>query len=194
MNVSLNTHKFFDIVSFRRIQRWISEGRGIDRHPPSLFGRWRGTEQVSHFRLGSVRRATRTLLKKNCFLSSIALPFKKDNLQSLYTEQSAFVLVKYYVASVKCIVLKSQTKAELQVFNREFFVWLQQSVRCESLWSKVAIFIRLLIFKRHYLRLLKGTHHRILSVWKSFDRCDYFLSSCSSFNQILIEYFTNRAK
>ncbi|XP_076231235.1 uncharacterized protein LOC143177257, partial [Calliopsis andreniformis] len=61
--------------------------------------------------------------------NSIALPFKKDSLQSLYTEQSAFALVKYYVASVKCITLKSKVKTELQVFNREFFTWLQQSVQ-----------------------------------------------------------------
>ncbi|XP_076624632.1 uncharacterized protein LOC143343539, partial [Colletes latitarsis] len=61
--------------------------------------------------------------------NSIALPFKRGSLQSLYVEQSAFVLVKYYVASVKCIVSKSKTKTVLKTFNQELFNWLQQSVR-----------------------------------------------------------------
>ncbi|XP_076163901.1 uncharacterized protein LOC143144905 [Ptiloglossa arizonensis] len=61
--------------------------------------------------------------------NSIALPFKKDSLQSLYVEHSAFVLVKYYVGSVKCIISKSKTKTELESFNQEFSNWLQQSVR-----------------------------------------------------------------
>nr|XP_033332861.1 uncharacterized protein LOC117224202 [Megalopta genalis] len=66
--------------------------------------------------------------------NSIALPFKKNSLQSLYTEESAFVLVKYYVASVKCIESKSISKTkQLKSFNQEFSDWLQQSVRCESL-------------------------------------------------------------
>ncbi|XP_050595962.1 uncharacterized protein LOC126924948 [Bombus affinis] len=61
--------------------------------------------------------------------NSIALPFKKNTLQSLYSERSTFALVKYYIASVKCIVSKSKEKAELEAFNREFYDWLQQSVQ-----------------------------------------------------------------
>ncbi|XP_076644967.1 uncharacterized protein LOC143354600 [Halictus rubicundus] len=61
--------------------------------------------------------------------NSIALPFKKNSLQSLSAEQSAFVLVKYYVASVKCIESKPTTKTKLKTFNQEFFDWLQQSVQ-----------------------------------------------------------------
>ncbi|XP_024940275.1 uncharacterized protein LOC107267287 isoform X2 [Cephus cinctus] len=60
--------------------------------------------------------------------NSIAMPFKTDNLQSLYCEKSAFALVKYYVASVKCIVSKSKTNYELGRFNEDFFEWLQTSV------------------------------------------------------------------
>ncbi|XP_023289768.1 uncharacterized protein LOC105703583 [Orussus abietinus] len=60
--------------------------------------------------------------------NSIALPFKTDNLQSLYCEKSAFALVKYYVASVKCILSRSKTRTEIMKFNRELFEWLQQSV------------------------------------------------------------------
>ncbi|XP_036145724.1 uncharacterized protein LOC118646599 [Monomorium pharaonis] len=63
------------------------------------------------------------------FLSSIALPFKTDSLQSLYSEKSAFALVKYYIASVKCITSRSNTKTRLRTFNRNFYTWLQQSVR-----------------------------------------------------------------
>ncbi|KAK2578761.1 hypothetical protein KPH14_008867 [Odynerus spinipes] len=61
--------------------------------------------------------------------NSIALPFKSNSLQSLYSERSVFVLVKYYVASVKCIVSRSQSKAVLDNFNTNFFAWLKQSVR-----------------------------------------------------------------
>ncbi|XP_078036941.1 uncharacterized protein LOC144470036 [Augochlora pura] len=61
--------------------------------------------------------------------NSIALPFKTNSLQSLYTEESAFVLVKYYVASVKCIESKSSSKTKLRSFNQEFSNWLQQSVQ-----------------------------------------------------------------
>ncbi|KZC07991.1 hypothetical protein WN55_09054 [Dufourea novaeangliae] len=61
--------------------------------------------------------------------NSIALPFKKNSLQSLHTEQSAFVLVKYYIASVKCIESKSNSGTQLKTFNQELFNWLQQSVQ-----------------------------------------------------------------
>ncbi|XP_043518967.1 uncharacterized protein LOC122533389 isoform X1 [Frieseomelitta varia] len=61
--------------------------------------------------------------------NSIALPFKKNTLQSLYSERSIFALVKYYIASVKCIVSKSKAKTELETFNQEFYNWLQQSVQ-----------------------------------------------------------------
>ncbi|KAL0117743.1 hypothetical protein PUN28_008858 [Cardiocondyla obscurior] len=61
--------------------------------------------------------------------NSIALPFKTDSLQSLYSEKSAFVLVKYYIASVKCITSRSSTKTQLRKFNKDFYAWLQQSVR-----------------------------------------------------------------
>ncbi|KAF7382927.1 hypothetical protein HZH66_013329 [Vespula vulgaris] len=61
--------------------------------------------------------------------NSIAVPFKSNSLQSLHSERSAFVLVKYYIASVKCIVSRSKTKDALDNFNRNFFSWLQQSVR-----------------------------------------------------------------
>ncbi|CAL1673891.1 unnamed protein product [Lasius platythorax] len=61
--------------------------------------------------------------------NSIALPFKTDSLQSLYSEKSAFALIKYYIASVKCIISRSNTRTQLQRFNKDFYVWLQQSVR-----------------------------------------------------------------
>lgn len=67
------------------------------------------------------------------FFFSIALPFKKDTLQSMYSERSTFALVKYYIASVKCISAKSKEKTDLENFNQDFYDWLQQSVRCESL-------------------------------------------------------------
>ncbi|XP_048505399.1 uncharacterized protein LOC105693136 isoform X2 [Athalia rosae] len=60
--------------------------------------------------------------------NSIAMPFKGQNLQSLYSEKSAFAIVKYYVASVKCIVSKSKTKIELLKFNKDLFEWLRLSI------------------------------------------------------------------
>ncbi|XP_026675338.1 uncharacterized protein LOC108632250 [Ceratina calcarata] len=61
--------------------------------------------------------------------NSIALPFKKNTLQSLYSERSTFVLVKYYIASVKCISSKTKGKTEVDSFNQQFYDWLQQSVQ-----------------------------------------------------------------
>ncbi|XP_025074841.1 uncharacterized protein LOC105430139 [Pogonomyrmex barbatus] len=61
--------------------------------------------------------------------NSIALPFKTDSLQSLYSEKSAFALVKYYIASVKCIASRPNAKTRLRRFNKDFYTWLQQSVR-----------------------------------------------------------------
>ncbi|XP_014480403.1 PREDICTED: uncharacterized protein LOC106747420 [Dinoponera quadriceps] len=60
--------------------------------------------------------------------NSIALPFKTDSLQSLYTEKSAFALVKYYIVSAKCIALRSNTRTQSQTFNKDFHSWLRQSV------------------------------------------------------------------
>ncbi|CAL7938736.1 unnamed protein product [Xylocopa violacea] len=61
--------------------------------------------------------------------NSIALPFKRNTLQSLHSEWSTFVLVKYYIASVKCIVSKPNGKTEMEAFNQQFYDWLQQSVQ-----------------------------------------------------------------
>ncbi|XP_076761412.1 uncharacterized protein LOC143429619, partial [Xylocopa sonorina] len=61
--------------------------------------------------------------------NSIALPFKRNTLQSLHSEWSTFVLVKYYIASVKCILSKSNGRAEVEAFNQRFYDWLQQSVQ-----------------------------------------------------------------
>ncbi|XP_012145386.1 uncharacterized protein LOC100879460 isoform X1 [Megachile rotundata] len=61
--------------------------------------------------------------------NSIALPFKSESLMSLHSERSAFVLVKYYIASVKCIVSKSGSKTGVEAFNQELYSWLQQSVQ-----------------------------------------------------------------
>ncbi|KOC65088.1 hypothetical protein WH47_04678 [Habropoda laboriosa] len=66
---------------------------------------------------------------KTEFFPSLALPFKRDNLQPLCSERSAFALVKYYIASVKCITSKSKAKTELDAFNQQFYDWLEQSVR-----------------------------------------------------------------
>lgn len=68
-------------------------------------------------------------------LSSIALPFETDSLQSLYSEKSAFALIKYYIASVKCIISRSNTRTQLQRFNKDFYVWLQQSVRIAAFFN-----------------------------------------------------------
>ncbi|KAI4492297.1 hypothetical protein M0802_009878, partial [Mischocyttarus mexicanus] len=61
--------------------------------------------------------------------NSIAVPFKLNSLQSLYSPQSAFVLVKYYTAGLKCIISRSKTQTTLDHFNNNFLSWLQQSVK-----------------------------------------------------------------
>ncbi|XP_011144961.1 uncharacterized protein LOC105186451 [Harpegnathos saltator] len=60
--------------------------------------------------------------------NSIALPFRNDSLQSLYSEKSAFALVKYYIVSAKCIASRSSTRSQSRLFNKNFHSWLRQSV------------------------------------------------------------------
>ncbi|XP_043269430.1 uncharacterized protein [Venturia canescens] len=68
-------------------------------------------------------------LDDNAQPNSIALPFRKDNLYSLYSEKSVFALVRYYVASVKCIKSKSDPdKRPLHQFNEDLYDWLSLTV------------------------------------------------------------------
>ncbi|XP_034937689.1 uncharacterized protein [Chelonus insularis] len=65
---------------------------------------------------------------------SIALPFENSSLHSLFTESSAFIVQKYYVASVSCILSSSRRKREissqdqLYKFLRELNEWLEQVI------------------------------------------------------------------
>ncbi|XP_011314818.1 uncharacterized protein [Fopius arisanus] len=59
--------------------------------------------------------------------NSIALPFEVASLSSLFTEESAFVLVKYYAAGEKCLSSRS-TKGQLEIFQRQLFDWIHQHV------------------------------------------------------------------
>ncbi|XP_063988392.1 uncharacterized protein LOC135168289 isoform X2 [Diachasmimorpha longicaudata] len=59
--------------------------------------------------------------------NSIALPFEVASLSSLFSEESAFVLVKYYAAGEKCLSSRS-TKGQLEIFQRQLFDWIQEHV------------------------------------------------------------------
>lgn len=122
-------------------------------------------------------------VKMEFFFFSIALPFKKDTLQSMYSERSTFALVKYYIASVKCITAKSKEKTDLDNFNQDFYDWLQQSVRCESLWSRVAIFLKYPICENFSLSTYKK------SLCTKYYNNNNILHVTSDTNEILFAWY-----
>ncbi|XP_044594170.1 uncharacterized protein LOC123271808 isoform X2 [Cotesia glomerata] len=65
--------------------------------------------------------------------ASIALPFQNESLFSLFTENSAFILVKYYKAGYGCISSPREkrgggTKGNVNKFIKQFDDWLNQAV------------------------------------------------------------------
>ncbi|KAK0183190.1 hypothetical protein PV327_001256 [Microctonus hyperodae] len=61
--------------------------------------------------------------------SSIALPYENESLCSLYTEKSAFILVKYYIDGINCMTSLSEDKNQLNKFKRHLNDWLHNAVK-----------------------------------------------------------------
>lgn len=66
-------------------------------------------------------------------LTSIALPFQNESLYSLFTENSAFILVKYYKAGYGCMSSPREkrggvTKGNVNKFIKQFEDWLNEAV------------------------------------------------------------------
>ncbi|XP_014209669.1 uncharacterized protein LOC106640229 [Copidosoma floridanum] len=60
--------------------------------------------------------------------NSIALPFKDNNLWSLFDEESVAILSKYYETCLQCILSREDHKRTLADFKGDFRDWLQQVV------------------------------------------------------------------
>ncbi|XP_044001644.1 uncharacterized protein LOC122847852, partial [Aphidius gifuensis] len=60
--------------------------------------------------------------------TSIALPFESDNLCSLFSEKSAFIIVKYFTTGSKCLASSSSAKMELERFEKQLHQWIEKSV------------------------------------------------------------------
>lgn len=61
--------------------------------------------------------------------SAIAVPFKTNPLRNIIGKNSAFILVKYYMASTKCLQSKNANKQSIDRFTFEFNRFLDQQVR-----------------------------------------------------------------
>ncbi|XP_069685453.1 uncharacterized protein [Periplaneta americana] len=60
--------------------------------------------------------------------AAVALPYKASHLLSLQSESSAFILVRYYVDSTKCLLAASCSAHELHEFNSNYYQWLKSEV------------------------------------------------------------------
>lgn len=67
------------------------------------------------------------------FYFSIALPFRDKNLWSLIDKNSLGILSKYYQTCLQCIMSRDDHENILENFNKDFYNWLQQTVRGEIL-------------------------------------------------------------
>lgn len=57
--------------------------------------------------------------------NAIALPFKKRNLYSLKDPKAAYILVKYYTLSMRCL---SRNSNDVMAFNHYFHQWIMSKV------------------------------------------------------------------
>ncbi|XP_074108184.1 uncharacterized protein LOC141533291 isoform X2 [Cotesia typhae] len=85
------------------------------------------------YREGGVLNVPIPFLDDNKNPASIALPFQNESLFSLFTENSAFILVKYYKAGYGCMSSSREerggvTKGNVNKFIKQFEDWLNEAV------------------------------------------------------------------
>lgn len=64
-------------------------------------------------------------LDNNLLPNAIALPFKKRNLYSLKDPRSAYILVKYYTLTMRCL---AGSENDILAFNNYFHLWIVSKV------------------------------------------------------------------
>lgn len=60
--------------------------------------------------------------------AAIAVPFKKFSLRNLESKASSYVLVKFYIASHKCLAHKKAIAEDVSAFDNAFFTWINRFV------------------------------------------------------------------
>lgn len=64
-------------------------------------------------------------LDNNNVPTAIALPYKKRNLFSLSDPNASYILVTYYLLSIRCL---SNNPCEMSLFNNQLLTWLQSHI------------------------------------------------------------------
>lgn len=60
--------------------------------------------------------------------SAIAVPFKTFTLRNLQSRSSAYILVKLYMAVLRCMSLKNSGESSIQRFDNDYFNFLTSKV------------------------------------------------------------------
>lgn len=69
------------------------------------------------------------VILKRILLISIALPYENGSLYSLFTEKSAFIIMKYYIDGINCLTSLSVDKNQLNKFKKHLNDWLHNAVK-----------------------------------------------------------------
>ncbi|KAF5271310.1 hypothetical protein FQA39_LY08108 [Lamprigera yunnana] len=56
---------------------------------------------------------------------SIAVPFKTTPMVGIETKAAAYILVKYYLASIKCLTSRNANRTEINMFNSDLLFWMR---------------------------------------------------------------------
>ena len=66
---------------------------------------------------------------ENCrTLHTIAIPFKTRPLRNIQDRESAFILERYYIAVIKCLMSKESASKDIKSFNSAFYSWMNDHV------------------------------------------------------------------
>lgn len=60
--------------------------------------------------------------------TAIAVPFKRYSLRNVESKGAAYILVKYYVAAIRCLKYKGKNQETIQVFQRQLKRFLRKEV------------------------------------------------------------------
>lgn len=60
--------------------------------------------------------------------SAVAIPFKRYSLRNMQSKSAAYILLKYYVAASKCLMMQNSNPDSLHNFNNQLYSWLNKYV------------------------------------------------------------------
>lgn len=68
------------------------------------------------------------LLEDSDFPHTIAVPFKVHPLRNMQSRKSAYVLERYYITVIKCLISKNTLGRDIRRFNSQFHSWIVSQV------------------------------------------------------------------